>query len=191
MADQIKIELSREGKRFLGVLASKKLLDLRGGIVNIGNDYREHRQRVFSGREALDPDLAWPPLRRVTSDFKKRRFGNAKIMSGTGVMRRSIIDIHAPFNFTEISEKRGAFGTSIPYAKFHKTGLPNRRVKSNKQRFWLGLNLGLWKRVGDLIPLPKRDPVTPNKSTIEKWPGIVEEEMRRIAKMNNIDMKKK
>ena len=187
MADIFKIQIDPKTKAVLEFLGKGKLLELKQAMENIGKDYRKHKSRIFSGREL--PDTKWPRLKTVTRIFKRQKFGATRILVGSGAMKKSLIREGSTHNVSEVSAKQGEFGTRIPYAQFHRTGLPNRRVKSQKQRFWLGLNLGLWKKVGDPLPLPKRDPITPNKSTVDGWPKIIEKEMRRIGKLFEFEIK--
>ena len=192
MTDTFKIELTPEAKSVFQFLEKGQYLKLKNAISNIGANYRKERARVFEGRESQDSNLKWKKLNPLTFAYKKRRYGQTKILIGSGTMKTAVSKKGAFGNITEVNDSGGTFGISgrsIPYAIYHKTGLPNRRVKSQKQRLWLGINLGLWKRVGDKIPLPKRDPVSPNQKTVDGWTPIIDKEIRKIGKLNNFEFR--
>jgi phage gpG-like protein len=187
--DSIRIEIDKESQEIIEGLFSKNLLKVKKANERIGVDHRKHIKRIFDGQESRDSDLAWPPLKRVTELYKIKKLGSVKRpLIFSGALRESLTKKGARGNISIVDDNGGTFGTNISYAKWHFMGLPNRKVKSQKQRFWLGINLGLWKNVGDKIPLPKRDPVTPNESAFNRWVKILENVIKDNFKLNKIEV---
>jgi hypothetical protein len=189
MPDSIKIEIERQSQEIIDALIPQKILKVISAVKKIGVDHRKHIKNIFDGVESRDQDLAWPPLKRVTELYKIKKLGSVKRpLIFTGALRQSLTKEGAAGNISNVSEEGGEFGTSLPYAIWHRIGLPNRKIKSQKQRFWLGRNLGLWKKVGAPIPLPKRDPVTPNESAFNRWLKILEDVVIKNFKLNKIEV---
>ncbi|KKN72951.1 hypothetical protein LCGC14_0405050 [marine sediment metagenome] len=182
-------KLDRQSKKLIDGLASKEVLKLKKTISDIGKNYRRNRSKMFSGAQKRDQNLAWKPLNPLTIEFKKRKFGSNKgTLIGSGRLARSIIREGSEGNISKVSDFEGEFGTNVFYAKFHFTGLPNRRVKSARQSAFLRANLGLFKKVGDKIPLPKRDPISPNKSERKTYGEILKQGIIRNLKAIGIEV---
>lgn len=188
-AGLISIDLDPKSQQLVDNLRSRNIFAFKKGISVVGKQYRKHINRIFKGTQRRDQELSWPPLNPLTIAFKKRKFGSNKgTLIGSGKLMRSLTNEGAEGNITKVSEFEGQFGTNIFYAKFHFTGLPNRRIKSERQRVFLLRNIGLAKKVGDKIPLPKRDPVTPNTLEIDKYGNILEREIIKNLNAINIEV---
>jgi phage gpG-like protein len=182
-AGLLEFQLDKNSADILIALSKHKLFTKKG-FEKVGDSYRKHMRGIFSGSTKRDADLAWPKLNPLTVAFKRKRFGTTKTLIATGALRNSITKKGASGNITRIKNDSAEYGTNIFYAKFHFTGLPNRVVKSQKQKFFLARNIGLFKNVGDKIPLPKRDPVTPNQAAISSFGSIVQKEI--IDRIQNL-----
>ena len=175
MADKIEFRLDEESKRLINRLFPERLMKVSQGITRIGKSYRKHRRDVFRQPLSLDNDLRWKPLNPFSKAYKERKVGAGRpILTFSGKLARSFKARGASGNITIEKETTGEWGSDIPYAKFHKIGLPNRRIVSRKQLGFIRFGLMMFgKKLGDPIPLPKRDPSTPNLKEINKWGNII------------------
>lgn len=100
----------------------------------VGPDFSKLMRERFdtNGRRGSATGAKWRSLSPVTVALRRRnghgRYGPNAILRDTGRLYRSLVNpvgpdairINEPLSFT--------WGTSVPYAKYHETGFPNRNV---------------------------------------------------------------
>jgi len=123
---------------------------------NLKPALRSIEQAILSGIEDIfekEGDPKWKKLSKVTKRAKEKAGrDNTKILTFSGALATSIQQ------GGEIVGNNVYVGTNVEYAPYHQEGRKQRVTP--KQRQWLGKNLGLWKKVGSEIKLPKREFLT-------------------------------
>lgn len=100
----------------------------------------------------------WKRRSPVTTRSKVKRGKLGKILESSGILRLSIFQKHTVTTAT--------VGTNLKYAAIHEKG--SKQFVSQKQRWWLGMNLGLWMKVGAKIEIPARPFMNIPRSDLNK-----------------------
>ena len=117
----------------------KRGKNLSPAFQEIGNMFRQSRKTIFALKGPGGyPDLS-PKYKKQKGKPKKR--GGAgfvyPILKRTGKLEKSITRISDGNNITIIRPKAFAFGTNLPYAKYHNSGrTPRRKIPLRKFVFW-------------------------------------------------------
>lgn len=107
-----------------------RAIDLLPAWIAIGEAIEEVEERLFESEGGTGAGGGWEPLAASTVARKAARGEDQRILHATLALRESLtgktgdsIRIMTPSSF--------AFGTEVPYAKYHQTGtskMPARRV---------------------------------------------------------------
>lgn len=100
----------------------------------------------------------WERRSPATTRAKAKRGKLGRLLEESGQLKSSITPSH--------TATEAIVGTNLKYAKYHHYGATQRVTK--KQRMFLGMNLGLWKKEGSKLILPARPFLTIPKAELEK-----------------------
>jgi phage gpG-like protein len=108
----------------------------------IADDLRTLEARLFQGQGFG----AWPALKQSTKERKASEGLDPRILHATLALRDSLSKEHAG-GFEIVTGDSLHFGTSVPYATFHKTGTRN---------------------------MPKRDPLIVKETDRRRWTKMIQ-----------------
>lgn len=109
--------------------------DFSPAFHTIGRMFRQSRRTIFD----LKGPGGYPDFKSERSRQQKiRQVGfDYPLLFRTGQLMRSITDISHKHNVTIIQKKAFAFGTNLPYAKYHNSDkTPRRKIPQRKFIFW-------------------------------------------------------
>lgn len=124
--------------------------DLKIPFAQIAKDFQKSRKAIFALKSAGEyPDLSTKPffawweegdLRKQYDggykEYKKAKFGfDYPILKATGRLERSITNQSDPDNITRITSLTLTMGTSVPYAEYHQSDLPRKKIPLRKFLF--------------------------------------------------------
>lgn len=128
VVDQEKFE-----KKLRGFI--KRADDLSPAFHTIGQMFRQSRKTIFD----LKSSGGYPDFKTEASKQQKIREVNFAypLLLRKGRLRDSIINISHRHNINIIQKKDFAFGTSVPYAKYHNSDKrPRNKIPQRKFIFW-------------------------------------------------------
>lgn len=109
--------------------------DFSPAFGTIGMMFRQSRKTIFD----LKGPGGYPDFKTEKSKQQKiRETGFAyPLLFRYGQLRDSIINTSNPYNISIIKKKTFAFGTKLPYAKYHNSDkTPRRKIPQRKFIFW-------------------------------------------------------
>ena len=121
-------------KKKLRVLL-KRAGDVSPAFKTIGDMFRQSRKTIFD----LGSPGGYPDFKTEASARQKEREVKFRypLLLRHGQLEESITNIHHPNNINIINKKAFAFGTSMPYAKYHNSSKrPRNKIPQRKFIFW-------------------------------------------------------
>jgi phage gpG-like protein len=104
------------------------LEDLRPAYREVARYAYTFIEGAFQSEGALTDFGAWAPLSRAYARWKARNYPGAPILTRTGALRRSLTAPNAPGSRTIITKESLTIGTSIPYAIYHQSTAPRKKL---------------------------------------------------------------
>ena len=130
-------------KKLRGLL--KRGHDLRPAFHTIGRMFRQSRKTIFrlkssGGYPDLSPRYKLQKQKEVGFTYPILKKGQSHLISSKSKsygLADSVTNIRHPNNITIVHKKEFAFGTNVPYAKYHNSGkTPRRKIPLRKFVFW-------------------------------------------------------
>ena len=145
MAEIVASVNTKELDRLFAELQARGI-NLRPALVAIQQEIMDDTEETFEqeGRPK------WPALSPVTERARAKKGKSGKMLQVSGQLAASIQSGAA----NKIGPNFVTVGTNVPYAPHLQYGTEQKVTK--KQRMWMGMNLGLWPRVGQTITNPPR-----------------------------------
>ena len=107
--------------------------DISPALHTIARMFYQSRRTIF----ALKGPGQYKDLTPKYSAFKVSKYGfNYPILKASGRLERSITQMGSSENVTIITKKDLIVGTSVPYAKYHNSRLPRKKMPFRPFVFW-------------------------------------------------------
>ena len=111
----------------------KRSNNLKPAFHTIGRMFRQSRRTIFQ----LKSPGGFPDLTPRYKSRKAKEVGFIyPILKRTGRLEKSLTERGHPDNITVIDKKSFALGSRVPYAKYHNSGRPRRKIPLRKFVFW-------------------------------------------------------
>lgn len=124
-------------RKKLGTL-SKRIKDLSPALSTVGNMFRASRKTIFSQRgKGKYPDFKRGGPNSVYAQRKQKEVGfKYPLLFKYGTLRSSVVNKGDRDNVTKIWKRRARFGTSVPYAGYHDSPEPRKKIPYRPFLFW-------------------------------------------------------
>jgi len=96
--------------------------DMRDALNRIADEFCQHEGTVFLNQGAIVGMSGWAPLSLEYAEEKARSGFSDGILVRTGKLRMSLTSKMDPYFVMRLTPKTLRIGTSVPYAKFHRSG---------------------------------------------------------------------
>ena len=124
-------------RKKLGTL-SNRIKDSSPALKTVGRMFRESRKTIFSQRgKGKYPDFKRGGPNSLYAQQKQKEVGfKYPLLVKYGTLRSSVVDKSDPDNVTRIWKRKARFGTSVPYAKYHDSPAPRKKIPYRPFLFW-------------------------------------------------------
>lgn len=113
-------------RRLTGVMA--RMISWRPAFRLIAEDFRAHMASVFDSEGGATKSGQWPPLSSAYAKWKARHYPGRPILVRTGTLRESLTKAGHPEAIQDLSDDALSIGTSVPYAIYHQSIRPRKRL---------------------------------------------------------------